>query len=412
MKNQGFWLKIFLGAACALAMFPNKADAAAKASTILLFDQKNGSQPRSGLVTDTKGNLYGATSAGGNSGCGLVFELLPASGGSWREKIIYTFKGGPADTCYPYTNLILDGHGNLFGGSGGSDNSSGAIFELTPSSSGSWTEKILYTFSDQAYAPGAQLAFDKQGNLYGSVGQTPTAGDGGVFKLSPQPGGDWTETLIYNFTGSNGDGDTPAGGVVLDNKGDVYGTTISGGSLNRGTVYRLNPNKSGGFDETILYNFTGQTDGEYPYAPLTIDAKGNLFGTTSLGGPVDHAYGVVFELSQSGGKWSETILYNFGGMPDGYFPSGVVFDAKGNLYGATQNGGAGCNSPGCGIAFELTPQTKGLWKETILHAFESAGDGSQSVAGVVVNNANGYVYGTTAYGGSEYGYGTVFEIQP
>jgi len=415
MKKQCFSAGIFPLAVMALVVFLNLAAAGASEKPIVRFNEVDGSQPQNGLVSDGKGNLYGVTTTGGNNtcfprGCGVVFELSPGSNGVWTEKVIYSFKGGASDTAIPVTDLIFDGKGNLFGATGSNGNFFGAVYALTPSAGGTWTEKILYRFTNQGYDPGAHLAFDSQGNLYGSLFET-FQGTGGVFELSPQSNGTWKESLIYNFTRSNGDGLSPHGGVVLDSKGNVYGTTSSGGASNYGTVFELSPNGSGGFTETIIYNFVDQGSGESPFAPLLIDAKGNLFGTTSSGGPVNDN-GVIFELSQSGGQWSETVLYGFGALPDGVHPSGVVFDAKGNLYGTTANGGAGCNSPGCGIVFELTPQSGGTWKETILYNFESSSDGSVSMAGLLVDSATGHLYGTTQYGGGRYGNGTVFEIQP
>jgi uncharacterized repeat protein (TIGR03803 family) len=140
-----------------------------------------------------------------------------------------------------------------------------------------------------------------------------------------------------------------------------------------------------------------------------MDGNGNLFGTAGAGGTV--GYGVVFELSPSNGQWNETVLYNFGPFPDGSGASGLVFDAAGNLYGSTIGGGSGCNYPGCGTVFRLTPQSGGTWKETILANFESAGDGSEPGAAVILG-PGGRIYGMTEYGGGRYGRGTVFEIQP
>jgi len=316
----------------------------------------------------------------------------------------HMFKGGTADTDIPVTDLVFDANGNLFGATG-EDLSGhlGAVYELTPVG-GTWTEKIIYRFTSNGYNPGTHLAFDGQGNFYGSLAQV-FAVTGGVFQLSPQSDGTWKESIIYSFK-SNGDGQYPRGGVVTDSKGNLYGVTEDGGAFNRGTVYELSPNGSGGWVETILYSFMEQNDGAYPLAPLTIDAKGNLYGTTSSGGANNDA--VVFELSQSAGKWNETVLYTFD--KSGYAPNNVVFDAKGNLYGTTVSGGNGCNNPGCGIVFMLTRQTVPPWKETVLHNFESDFDGSEPLAGVLVDN--GHVYGTTEYGGGRFGYGTVFEIQP
>jgi hypothetical protein len=410
MKKQNFSSRIFAGkifqvTVAGLVLFLSVVCASAKEIPIFRFNGENGSQPQAGLVAGANGHLYGTASVGGNRschfrGCGVVFELAPNSSGGWTEKVIHFFTGGTSDTSVPTTDLIFDTKGNLFGATGSNDNY-GAVYELSPGTGGTWTEKVIYQFNNQAYEPGAHLAFDSQGNLYGSLIQTFN-GNGAVFQLSPQSDGTWKETLIHSFTRTNGDGATPDGGVVIDAKGNIYGATSVAGLSNYGIVYELSPNGSGGFSESILFTFTGQSTGQNPSAPLTIDANGNLFGTTT---------GLVFELSPSGGKWNETVLYSFGGSPDGARASGVVFDAKGNLYSTTQCGGSGCNNPGCGIVFELSPQSGGSWKETILYNFESATDGSQSVAGVLIDST-GNIYGTTQYGGTRLGNGTVFEIQP
>jgi uncharacterized repeat protein (TIGR03803 family) len=385
--------------------------ASGKELTLVRFNGHNGFQSKNALTPDGNGNLYGVTSVGGNGncnydGCGVVFELSPAANGSWTDTVIYVFKGGTNDTGVPLTDLVFDAHGNLFGATGSNDNY-GAVYELTPNSNGKWSEKIIFHFTNQGYFPGTRLGFDGQGNLYGTLVQGST--NGTVFQLSPQSNGTWKETTIHTFTNANGDGRTPDGGVVLDAKGNIYGTTVFGGTSNNGIVFELSPGATG-FTETIPYTFTGQSDGGSPIAPLTFDAKGNLYGTTLEGGQAGG--GVVFRLSQSGGNWSESVLYSFTGSPDGHGAFAISFDANGNLYGATQDGGGGCNSPGCGIVYKLTSKNTVPWRETILHNFESADDGSASFAGVYVDSTTGYVYGTTAYGGGRLGKGTVFEIQP
>jgi uncharacterized repeat protein (TIGR03803 family) len=412
MKNHSYSSRAFLIMIAAFAIL-SVVSASAKETPIFRFNVENGSQPINGLLADGHGNFYGVTPNGGNKncsfhGCGVVFELSPASGGAWTETVIWAFKGGSSDTAIPITELIFDANGNLFGGTGTFGNSLGAIYELSPASGGTWTEKIVYHFNNQGYDPGAKLAFDSQGNLYGSVVETNRVG-GNVFRLSPQSNGTWSETLIHKFTSSNGDGYLPRGGVILDSKGNIYGTTSQGGLQNDGIVYELSPNGSGGYSETIVFTFTGQSTGSSPYSAPTLDANGNLFGTTFGGGT--NFVGIVYELTKSGNKWNETVLHNFG-APDGSAPNGVVVDAKGNLYGTTEGGGSGCNNPGCGIVYELTPQTTPPWKETILYNFESSTDGSISTADVTIDATTGYIYGTTQYGGTRNGNGTVFQIQP
>jgi uncharacterized repeat protein (TIGR03803 family) len=411
MKEKNFSSQNLLAVVAAFLAMLMVVSASAQEKIIFHFDTTTGTQPSNSLISDGKGNLYGVTATGGNPscnfrGCGLVFELSPGTGNLWTEKILYSFVGGSSDGAIPLTDLIFDSKGNLYGATANPS----SVYELTPNANGTWTEKVLYLFPNQeGYDPGSRLALDSKGNVYGTL----TRGgfnSGEVFELIPQSNGTWKESVLYGFTGSNGDGNSPYGGVVLDAKGNIYGTTEKGGTSNYGTVYKLTPNGSGGFSETIIYNFTQQGDGGFPLAPLTISAAGNLYGTTLLGGVNNMS--TVFELSPSGAAWKETVLYNFGSPPDGSRPSGVVFDAQGNLWGTTQNGGSGCNTPGCGTVFKLKPQSSGFWKETIFHQFESADDGSQSLGNVLVDAATGHVYGTTQYGGGRYGYGTIFQVGP
>jgi hypothetical protein len=417
MKTPNVLFKAFSLLPLVLAVFcAISAGAVSTETPIVRFNITNGYEPVTGLISDAQGNLYGTTVGGGSGpcllrGCGLVFELSKGSNGAWTEKTIYAFKGDAVgDTDMPQSNLIFDAKGNLFGATG-LDYSGyfGAVYELSPGAGGAWTEKIIYRFNQEGYNPGLQLAFDSKGNLYGTA---IDGNPGGIaFQLSPQSDGSWTESTLYTFSSSNL-GTYPVGGVFLDDKGNLYGVTNEGGTFNRGMVYQLSPHKGGSWTETVLYNFMEQGDGAYPDAPLTIDANGNLFGTTFGGGT--NFYSVVFELSPSGSTWTETVLYTFDAY--GYGPSGLVFDKKGNLYGITANEGNGCNYPGCGTVFKLTPQAGGTWKRTTLHNFESADDGSEAeevyTSGVFLDPATGYIYGTTEYGGGRYGYGTVFELKP
>jgi uncharacterized repeat protein (TIGR03803 family) len=392
-------------------MFLGIVDAGAKDKIIFRFDLQHGTYPATSLVADAKGNLYGTTFSGGNfCFCGVVFELSPGPGGVWTETVLHAFNGH-ADGSYPWSGLVFDANGNLFGETlGGGTSNQGTVFELIAGPNNTWRETVIFSLpSADGPNPGKQLTIDSKGNLYGVLSSYNE--NGAVFKLGRQPNGTWRQTILYAFTGKNGDGVAPLGGVVLDSKGNLYGTTFQGGSLNNGTVFELTPNGNGPWTETILYDFTGKSDGGSPRTPLTIDSAGNLYGTTpaKFGGSMG---GTVFRLNQSGGQWIQTVLYTFGTNPsDGSSPSGVVFDARGNLYGTTFAGGIGCNNPGCGTVFILTPQSSGPWKESILHQFESAADGSESASGLLVDNTAARLYGTTQYGGSRLGYGTIFLIE-
>jgi uncharacterized repeat protein (TIGR03803 family) len=414
MKNQRPFSTAFLVLALTLVAFVAIADAGVKENAILHFDGTHGAYPTNSLVADANGNLYGTTLSGGSGttcGCGVVFELSAGLGGGWKESVLYAFKGGVGDGSYPWSGLVFDGKGNLFGETlGGGTSNQGTIFELTPGPNNTWTETVIFSLPFQdGPDPGNHLTLDSNGNIYGVL--SSYSENGGVFELSLQANGSWAQTILYAFKGgSKGDGETPLGGV-FDNQGNLYGTTSQGGSVGFGTVFELASSPSRpGWTETILYNFTNQGDGGDPRALLTIDATGNLYGTTFGGGA--NRVGTVFELSQSDGKWNQSVLYSFGNSPaDGTFPAEVIFDAKGNLYGTTQSGGNGCNLPGCGNVFKLAPQKNGPWREIVLHQFESAGDGSRSSAGLIVEKTADRLYGTTQYGGGRYGLGTVFLIE-
>ena len=215
--------------------------------------------------------------------------------------------------------------------------------------------------------------------------------------------------MLYNFTGST-DGGQPYGGLVFDAAGSLYGTTNFGGSANCnmgcGTIFRLTPG-SGGWTETVLYTFTGGSDGREPYARLLFDARGNLYGTTLLGGNIgsvcSEGCGTVFKLAPGSSGWTESVLYAFQGAADGASPyDGLAFDASGNLYGTAGAGGAS----GCGVIFKLTPGSS-RWTERVLHAFKGGNDGKYSYGDLILD-ATGNLYGTAYQGGV--GYGVVFEL--
>jgi uncharacterized repeat protein (TIGR03803 family) len=271
------------------------------------------------------------------------------------------------------------------------------------------------------------LILDGAGNLYGTTvyGGVYIAG-GTVFELPPKGGG-WTEKVLLSF-GNGTDGILPTGGLIFDKAGNLYGTTSLGGNLSCsegcGTVFELMPQKGGGWTEKVLHEFTGN-DGELPEAGVVF-AAGNLYGTTVFGGSACAGCGTVFELiPQKGGNWTEKVLHSFrDNRKDGYEPTaGVLLDAKGNVYGTTYYGGSGTcketNGVGCGTVFELLSAAGGRWTEKLLHAFSNNGkDGVGPSAGLIVD-ASGNFYGTTYYGGNGTckdtngtGCGTVFEIKP
>jgi uncharacterized repeat protein (TIGR03803 family) len=422
----------------------------AAAQETLLYSFTSGSAgpdasgPGASLISDAEGNLYGTTQLGGAKGEGTAFELSPAVGGGWTEKVIYSFGQCPQAPCSgasePEGSLIFDAQGNLYGttesgGPGGEFGGRGTVFELSPGAGGVWTETTLYEFGAAAgdgTNPVAALIFDGNGNLYGTTESGGANGKGAVFELSPGVGGVWTEKLLYSFAGPAAnppDGQDPTGNLIFDAQGNIYGTTFTGGKNDTagegGTVFELLPGAGGVWTEKVLYNFGGalSPDGNQPTAALIFDAEGNLYGTTREGG--GSLDGTVFELSPAaGGTWTESLLHNFIGAPsDGAVPYCTLFiDAQGNLYGTTKYGGPNnfaldpdVNYLGSGMVFELTPGGGGGWTESILYNFNATGsDGTVPEASLIPDTA-GNLYSTTTDGGttgnaSVIGDGSVFEI--
>jgi len=251
------------------------------------------------------------------------------------------------------------------------------------------SEAILHNFtggSDGGYVL-RSLVFDGSGNLYGTAYFGGSYGAGTVFELSPGAGS-WTQTILYNFTGGS-DGANPASPLILDKSGNLYGTTDSGGANSKGTAFELSPSPGGGWTESVLYSFCSQSscaDGSYPASGLVMDSEGNLYGGTGNG---------VFELSRSGNLWTETVLYS----AQTYF--GVALDSAGNLYGAALGGYNG-------YVFELSPSKGGGWKESTIYSFKGGKDGSLPQGNVILDGS-GNLYGTTGLGGA-YDSGTAYRL--
>lgn len=389
----------------------------------------DGAFPQDSLIFDGKGNLYGTTAQGGDSqcagfGCGVVFKLTPKTGGGWTESVLYAFHSR-SEGENPYGGVIFDGAGNLYGttqigGSGG--DFGGTVFKLTRNRNGSWTESVLYNFCSlggcaDGEIPEAGLIFDTKGNLYGT---TLGGGGGGVvFKLTPQRNGKWTESVLYRFCSRSNcdDGAGPAASVIFDGAGNLYGTASGGGSTacngGCGVVFELLPRRGGSWKEKVLHHFTGGEDGGVPLGGLISDGAGNLYSTTVFGGNFGcnggDPCGVVFKLTPNAdGSWKEKVLHRFAGRDGGLSYAGLAFDGSGNLYGTTEVGGhlSSCVGVGCGVVFKLAPNSKGGWKETVMHAFTDH-PGALPIAGVIFDAA-GNLYGTTH--GSATTWGSVFEI--
>ncbi len=293
-------------------------------------------------------------------GCGTVFELSPTSGG-WVENVIYDFTDNDGG-FNPAAGLIFDKRGNLYGTTGGGGaHAGGTVYKLVPRNNG-WSEQTLHAFGGNSGAePADALIFDVGGNLYGTAYAGGTYDGGTVFELTN--GGGKEKTLYVfqcGFGGCSkkdkGDGANPLTGLAMDSEGNLYGTTRFGGTYRRGTVFKVVRLAGGKWKESVIHSFTGGDDGEYPFGGLTIDKAGTLYGTTNGGGT--HVWGTVFELKPApGGRWKESVLYNFSGGSDGGEPlAALVIDAAGNLYGTASLGGdAGCAGYGCGVVFEIIP---------------------------------------------------------
>jgi uncharacterized repeat protein (TIGR03803 family) len=416
MRSKDFSLGFTL-AAIVLFILGAATHSTAQTFTILYSFAESGSGPNGRIVFDTAGNMYGTTSEGGTYNGGTVFELSPQAGGGWSETILHSFNNvNLVDGCEPYAGLAMDSAGNLYGttracGSQGL----GTVFELTPAGGGNWTETVLHSFGSTSTTDGAfpyaTLVLDSVGNLYGTTLEGGTGRSGTVFELA-HGATRWNEKVLYNFVpDAEGDGGfNPRAGVVLDSAGNLYGTTeaCTCSYTNQGTVFELR--RTGGvFAEKVLhYFYDGGADGYDPVASLVLDSKGDLYGTTSEGGTFGG--GTVFELSRTpSGKWKETTLHNFNGTAgDGFSPAAnVTFGAHGELYGTTVFGGAYT----WGTVFELSPSGQGTWNETILHNFNyNVGDGDDLSSPVTLDTL-GNLYGT-APGSGAYDGGDVFEITP
>ncbi len=362
-----------------------------RAQTYMVLNRFTGADGRNPsqyghLVRDSAGNLYGTTSGGGAAGLGVVFKLNKTG-----ETALHSFTGG-ADGAVPYAGLFRDRAGNLYGTtSGGGASGMGVVFKVDTTG----TETVLYSFTGKLDGanPYASLIQDSAGNLYGTTFGGGGWGAGVVFKLDTTG----TETVLHHFTGG-ADGDEPSAPLIRDSAGNLYGTTAGGGASNWGVVFKLDRTGS----ETVLYSFSGGTDGGYPIAGLIRDSAGNLYGTTQSAGI--GASGVVFKLDTTG---TETVLYSFTGGADGAYPvAALVRDSAGNLYGTATDGGASRQ----GVVFKV--DTTGT--ETVLYNFTGGEDGGLSEAGLV-QDAEGNLYGTTYYGGSgpvASGNGVVFVVKP
>lgn len=354
----------------------------------------DGCKPEGDLYRDGAGNLYGTA-----ANCGAAYGILFKISTTGKETILYKFTGG-ADGGYPEAGLIRDTSGNFYGTTYQGGTGNGVVFKFAAGK-----ESVIHTFSrTDGSHPVAALVRDKAGNLYGTTfyGGTAACSCGTVFKIDTTG----AETVLYSFTGGT-DGKFPAGRLLLDGAGNLYGTASEGGVVNCdngihgcGVVFKINPTGH----ETVLYTFTGGADGGEPMAGLVRDSSGNFYGTTFAAGDLSRncalnaGCGVVFKLSKTG---LETVLHTFANSTDGANPvADLILDSSGNLYGTTKLGGAGY-----GVVFEISGGV-----ENSLYVFAGTNDGAGPLAGLI-RDSSGNLYGTTSFGGSP-AEGVVFKLTP
>ena len=368
----------------------------------------DGGNPNGPMAQDAEGNLYSVTNVSqGGTGAGTVFRLGP----SRKLTVLHPFGGeGDGDGAWGSSGVIRDAAGNLYGTTwGGGYNNQGVVFEVGTSGK----ERVLHRFAGgiDGSQPTAGLVRDSAGNLYGTTGTGGKCAEcGTVFKLDRAG----KETVLYRFKGSPDAGHVLTGDLVLDANGNLYGVSYFGGlatgciapQAGCGTFFELSPNGEGGWKERVLYRFKGGRDGAYPHSGLVRDAEGNFYGSTDWGGNTackNYGCGTVFKLDSTG---KESVLYRFTGGSDGSEPGNVLaLDTEGNLYGTAPTGGSDACRYGCGTAFKLDTSNGKL---TVLHAFNGT-DGAHPSD--LFLNAAGKLDGVTQMGGA-YNWGTVFELAP
>jgi len=378
----------------------------------------DGALPNGPLVKDAAGNFYGTTGSGGAFGFGSIYELMAGGG----EKVLYSFTGG-ADGLGPAGRMLRDGNGYLIGAAAGGGNEGGncggvngcgTVWVLSPTGK----LRVIYTFTGGAdgAGPGGGLIRGANGVFYGTTTQGGSTtgpceaqsesqfGCGVVFQVNR----DGAYTVLHTFTGGS-DGQLPVAALTPDASGSLYGTTLYGGASTStactsfqpsgcGVVFKIDP--SGNY--SLVHTFNGTPDAAWPLEnSVTLDAAGNLYGSTSGGGASQ--WGAVYKITATG---SESVLYSFTGGTDGAIPrSGLIRDGKGNLFGTTSSGPISstsqCTSATCGVLFKLAPSGT----ETVLHRFAGR---SLPVGDLLLDQ--GFLYGTTLGGGTDNA-GLVFKVK-
>ena len=418
-------------------------------------NKADGNSPGGGLTFDTKGNLFGTTSAGGTGefADGTAFELTPKASGGFTFHTIHQFSQATGDGANPGPALILDAKGNLYGVTPNGGDGCGIVYELSPTKDGKWKENILHKFNrdgKDGCNPSGRLVFDQAGDLFGGTFN----GGGGLNNFFCNNGcgttyrlhlanGKWTETVLHRFTGKGTDGWNPSGSLAFDKAGNLWGATFLGGAGDSstcgdpnggvgfcGTVFELTPNANGIWAESTLYSFVDASTGWNPLSGVILDKAGDLVGTTENGGSA--LDGTVFKITPKGnGKVEESLIHEFVGEADGSFPqTGLTVDAAGTLYGVTLVGGGTAftctenSGGGCGIVYKLTPNSDGTWTETILYSFLGGTDGAIPGDDRLALDADGDVFGSAESGGDfnfnqtgcpgnlPGGCGVVFKVKP
>jgi uncharacterized repeat protein (TIGR03803 family) len=365
----------------------------------------DGANPHGKLIFDSSGNIYGTAAAGGDDFEGVVFELSPTSNG-WAENVLYSFCVNGIQNCpdgaNPMAGLVLDRAGNLYGTTqGGGSFGLGTVFELSPPSGQgeSWTETVLRSFggTGDGRGPVSDLVLDFAGRLYGTTAGGGASNGGTVFRLVPHSGGQWSEDILFSFGPGTQGGYGPEAGVTFDKLGNLYGTTLQGGSGGQGlgVVYKLSPKSQLPWKETVLFRF-GANSGANPISTVTFDPLGNLYGTVSQCS--GFCAGGIFRLMPVG---RETSIF-FGGAPGPGGPVAGVLIHGASLYGTSFVGG----TQDQGTIFQAHGN-----QSTVLYNFctePSCADGAGPSAAVI--GRNGSLYGTTVQGGANEGRGVVYQL--
>jgi uncharacterized repeat protein (TIGR03803 family) len=333
---------------------------------------------------------------------GVFLDFTPPASGNaaWTEKVVYALQGG-ADGVLGVGNMIADGNGGLLGATfaGGAANV-GTIFDLVPPTTvgGTWTHTVVYSFatgSGDGQIPTGSMVTDGAGHYFGSTEQGGTGGDGVVFELTQPatPGGAWTEQVIANITASKTEASPPEH-LSIDANGTIYVALAKGGPAKGGQLISLTPTGDGTWTQTVLHNFGAGKDGRHPSGRVVFDAAGNIYGTTLNGGAGGD--GTVFELSRAGAGYTETILYNFNGAStNGNAPAdNLLIGADGTLTGGVGTGGAS----GYGAIYTLTPGAGG-YVFNLAYSFPGGKGGMTPKFSFVPDAESGAFYSITYKGG-------------